>query len=83
MELIDLIGNLKTHEMKRKAREEKAPLKKKSLAFKSTPTIFDDDEEEDVENLSLLLKNVRRLYNKAKLNNKKMAKEEGQEDYLL
>ena len=35
MELIGLIGNLKTHEMERKAREEKAPLKKKSLAFKS------------------------------------------------
>ena len=41
MELIDLIGNLKTHEMERKARGEIAPQKKK-IAFKSTPTISDD-----------------------------------------
>jgi len=34
MELIGLIGNLKTYEMEIKAREEKAPLKKKSLSFK-------------------------------------------------
>ena len=28
MEIIDLIGNLKIHEIERKAREEKSPLKK-------------------------------------------------------
>ena len=55
MELIGLIGNLKTHEMERKEREEKVPLMKKSLALKSTPTIFDDVEKEDVEDLSLLV----------------------------
>ena len=33
--------------MERKAREEKTPLKKKSLAFKSTPTITNDEEEEE------------------------------------
>ena len=72
MELIGLIENLKTHEMKRKAREEMAPQNKKMLAFKSTPTISDDyDEEEDGEELSLLVKNVRRTYNKAKLNNRR------------
>ena len=38
MELIGLIGNLKTHEMKRKAREEMTPLKKKAIAFKSSST---------------------------------------------
>jgi len=38
--LIDLIGNLKTYKMESKAKEEKAPQKKKTLAFKSTPTIF-------------------------------------------
>ena len=41
MELIGLIGNLKTHEMEIKAREEMAPLKKKAITFKSsspTPT---------------------------------------------
>ena len=73
MEVIDLIGNLKTHEIERKEREEKAPLKKKSLAFKSTPTISDDedDDQEDDEDLSFLVKNVRRMYNNAKFNNRR------------
>ena len=72
MELIVLIGNLKTHEIERKAREEMAPQKKKMIAFKSTLTISDDDEEEeDDEELSLLVKNVRRMYNKAKFNNRR------------
>ena len=46
MKLIGLIGNLKTHEMERKAREKIAPQKKKVIAFKSTLTISDDDDEE-------------------------------------
>ena len=72
MKLIGLIGNLKNHELERKAREEMAPQKKKVIAFKSTLTISDDDdEEEDDEELSLLVKNVRRMYNKAKFNNKR------------
>ena len=73
MELIGLIGNLKTHEMKRKAREEKASKEKKTLAFKSTPTISDDedDDQEDDEDLSLLMRNVKRMYNKAKFNNRR------------
>ena len=71
MEFIDLIGNLKTHKMERKLREEKAPPKKTTLAFKSTPLISDEDEDEqeDDEDLSLLMKNVRRIYNKVKFNN--------------
>ena len=47
MEIIDLIGNLKTNEMERKAREEMASQKKKVIAFKSTPTISDGDDEEE------------------------------------
>ena len=55
MELISLIGNLKTHEMERKARDEMAPSKKKAITFKSFSTYSDeDDEEEDDEDLSLL-----------------------------
>ena len=53
MELIGLIENLKTYEMERKAREEKAPQKKKTLAFKSTPTISDEDEKEEDDDLSI------------------------------
>jgi len=72
MELIGLIGNLKTHKMERKAREEMAPKKKKMIAFKSTPIISDDDdEEENDEEFSLLVKNVRRMYNKAKFYNRR------------
>ena len=72
MELIGLIGNLKTHEMERKAREEMAPPKKKAIAFKSSSTYSDeDDEEEDNEDLSLLVKNIRRMYNKAKFQNRR------------
>ena len=62
MKLIGLIGNLKTHEMERKAREEMAPQKNKVTAFKSTPIISDDDdEEENDEEFSLLVKNVGRM----------------------
>jgi len=70
---IGLIGNLKTHEMERKTREEKASQKKKTFAFKSTPTISDDedDDQDDDEDLSLLMKNVRRIYNKTKFNNQR------------
>ena len=71
MELFGVIENLKTHEMEKKAREEMAPQKKKMIAFKSTPTVSDDDEEEDDEEFSLLVKNVRRMYNKAKFNNRR------------
>ena len=68
MELIGLIGNVKIHKMERKAREEMAPQKKKIIAFKSTLAISDDDDEEE---FSLLVKNVRMMYNKAKFNNRR------------
>jgi len=73
MKLIGLIGNLKTHEMDWKAREEKAPQKKKTLAFKTTSSIYNQeyDVQEDDEDLSLLVKNVRRMYNKTKFNNRR------------
>ena len=47
-----------------------APSKKKAIAFKSSST-FSDDEEEDDEDLSLLVKNVQRMYNKAKFQNRR------------
>jgi len=60
MELIGLIGNLKTHEMERTTRKEITPQKKKMIAFKST-SYDDDEEEEDDEELSLVEKNVKRM----------------------
>ena len=42
------------------------------IAFKFTSTISDDDdEEEDDEEFSLVVKNVRRIYNKTKFNNRR------------
>ena len=59
MEIIDLISNLKTYEMERKAREAMTPQKKKTIACKYTLTIFDDEEEEDHdEDLSLIVRNI-------------------------
>ena len=67
MDFMGLIENLKTREIERKVREDKAAQKKKSTAFKVTPTFFNDDEE-----LSLLVKNVRRIFHKrGKFNNRK------------
>ena len=41
MDFSGFIGNLKTHEMKMKGREGREPTKKKSIAFKATPSIED------------------------------------------
>ena len=46
MELIGLIRNLKTNEMERKAREEKATQKKKTLVFKSTSFISEEEDDD-------------------------------------
>ena len=54
MKFIGLIGNLKTHEMKKKARKEKAPQKKTTMAFKSTPSIF-VKEEDDIKDVKICL----------------------------
>ena len=47
-----------------------APPKKKAIAFKSSSTYSDEDDEDD-EVLSLLVRNVRRMYNKAKFQNRR------------
>ena len=68
------IGNLKTHEINIKAREDSEPQKKVGVAFKAsprkhkkksvaTPTISDDEKEDD-EELTLFVKNMRRMYHK-------------------
>ena len=74
MGLTAYIGNLKTHEIKIKAREDSEPQKKVGVAFKAsprkhkkksvaTPTISDDEKEDD-EELTLFVKNMRRMYHK-------------------
>ena len=59
--------------MERKSRVEKAPQKKKTLAFKSTPSISDEEEDDlsDDEDLFLIVKNVRKMYNKAEFGNRR------------
>jgi len=66
-----LVLSAKTHKMPRKAREETTPQKKKTITFKSTPTISDDEEEEEEDDLSILVRNLRRMYNKANINNRR------------
>ena len=41
-----LLVTLRPYEIERKVRKEKTHQKKKTLTFKSTPTIFDENEEE-------------------------------------
>ena len=55
-----------------------APQKKKMITFKSTPTIEGDEE------FSLIVKNVKRMYNKAKFNNRRRWQEkEGKKSFTL
>ena len=44
MDFRAFMGNLKTHEMELKAREKQEP-QKKSIAFKTSPTDSEDDED--------------------------------------
>ena len=57
--------------MARKVKEEKGPQKKKSIAFNATIISNNDeeDEQEDDGEISLLVKNVIRMYQKVKFSN--------------
>ena len=73
MDLSGFIGNLKTHEMKMKVREGRELSKKKSIAFKATPTIMEEDEsidEGDEEDFAMLIRQVgKTFYNKGRMSN--------------
>ena len=67
MNFMRLIGNLMTYKMERKVKEDKVLPKKKNITFKSSQILSDDNEdidseEDDDEELSLLIKNVRRMF---------------------
>ena len=54
------------------------------IAFKSTPTISDDDkEEEEDEDLSLLVRNVRRMYNKKRSTIKRRWQDKEEKNHLF
>ena len=66
--------NLKTHEIKRKAREDRERQKEVSVALKTSPTkhkkkgittstVSEDDEQDDEEPI-LIVKNMRRMHHK-------------------
>ena len=75
IDFTDFVRNLKTHEMEMKAREDREPQKKVSVAFKASPkelkkksvatATTSDDEQEDDEELTLFVENMRRIYHKS------------------
>jgi len=83
MDCKGLIENLKTHEMERKDREERDTKKQKSLAFKCSSSDNEDldHEEDDEEKLSLLVKNIRRMFYKSgRLNSYRKGRKQGKEE---
>ena len=60
------IENLKTHEMKMKAREEREAPKKKVIALKATPSSFNEDEssKNDDEDFAMLIRKVGKMFYK-------------------
>ena len=65
MDFSSFIENLKTLEMKMKVREEKEIPKKKTIAFKATPSSFDEEDE-----FVMLVRKVEKLfYKKGRMSN--------------
>ena len=64
MDFSGFIENLETHEMKMKMREEREPPKKKAIAFKATPSSFDEEEssEDGDEDFAMLIKKVGKMF---------------------
>ena len=64
MDFSSFIGNLKTHEMEMKVREERETPKKKAIAFKATPSSFDEEEslEDSDKDFAMLITKVRKCF---------------------
>jgi len=80
MDFSGFIGNLKTHEMEMKIREEREAPKKKTIAFKATPTVYEeDDSSEDCdEDFAMLIRKVGKLfYKKGRQSNFRRGKPQG------
>ena len=72
MDFPGFIGNLKTHEMEMKVREEKEASKKKALAFKAVPSTHNEEDslEDYDEDFAMLLRKVGKMfYKKGKQSN--------------
>jgi len=80
MNFFGFIKNLKTHEMEMKVREEKEPLKKKSIAFKATPLSIEEEEslEDSDEDFAMLIRRVgKMLYKKGRQSNFRRGRPQG------
>ena len=64
MDFFGLIGNLKTHEIEMKVRGEREPTKKKSIAFKATPSSIEEEEssEDGDEDFAMLVRIVGKMF---------------------
>ena len=73
MEFSEFIENLKTHKIGMKIREERKPQKKKSIAFKATPTIVEEDEsidERGEEDFAIFIRKIGKMfYKKGRMSN--------------
>ena len=80
MDFSGFIGNLKTHEMKMKVREERETQKKKAIAFKATPSSFDEEEssEDGDEDFAMLIRKVGKMfYKKGRQSNFRRGRHQG------
>ena len=65
MDFSGFIENLKTHEIEMKVREEREPPKKKSIAFKATPSSIEEELSKDSdEDFVMLIRNVGKMFYK-------------------
>ena len=66
MDFSGFIGNLKTHEMEMKIRGERESTKKKSIAFKTTPSSIEEEEssKDGDEDFAMLIWKVGRMFYK-------------------
>ena len=64
MDFSGFIGNLKTHEMKMKVREQRETTKKKAIAFKAIPATIDEEDssEDSDEDFAMLIRKWARCF---------------------
>ena len=71
MDFPGFIGKLKTHEMEMKVCEGRKPPKKRTIAFKATPSIAEEEESiDEEEDFAMPIRNVGKIfYRKGRMSN--------------
>jgi len=80
MDFSGFMENLKTHEIEMKVREERETLKMKAIAFKATPSFFDEEEssEDGDEDFAMLIRKVGKMfYKKGRQSNFRRGRHQG------